>query len=132
MTSPLQRAAVVLAGTLPLAAMAVDGGWYEPAQAARGGRLYALHCAACHGAHLDGGSAPPLTGPGFATRWDGLSVDDLFHVIQAQMPWDRPGTLAPGDGLDLTAFVLSVNGHPPGDAPLPVDAARRGRLVLGR
>ena len=51
-------------------------------------RLYATHCAGCHGASGAYGPAPPLNDPLFVTI---IPDDDLRHVIQN----GRPGTPMP-------------------------------------
>ncbi|MBD49360.1 MAG: hypothetical protein CME23_03585, partial [Gemmatimonadetes bacterium] len=47
-----------------------DTGYFTAAQAARGSDIYTAQCASCHGAALDDGSAPPLTGDYFVQSWE--------------------------------------------------------------
>ena len=44
-------------------------GIYTVEQAARGKDDYVNRCAVCHGTTLEGTTAGPLVGPGFARRW---------------------------------------------------------------
>ena len=43
-------------------------------------------CGVCHGADLKGGGAPELVGPGFAAKWNGKPVADLYKYTREQMP----------------------------------------------
>jgi mono/diheme cytochrome c family protein len=101
-------------------------------QAARGGGLYATHCAACHGKGLEGGTAIALSGATFRTRWgDGQhSVDNLLYITRTQMPYGKPETLAPDGYLDLVAFILTANGYAAGPQPLPLDAKILGAIII--
>src|SRR6476661_3690727 len=70
---------------------------FTQAQAAEGGRVYTQKCAACHGARLDDGAAPPLVGQRFLDTWTapGRTLDDLFFIVQTTMPKNEGGTLTP-------------------------------------
>lgn len=119
-----------LAGLFVLAA-APAGALCDPATpGGRGSALYAVHCAACHGPALEGGSAVALSGEGFRQRWRGLSADDLYHVVRSQMPWGNPGLLSDSQGRDVTIHILRNNAHPLGLLELPAEAAARARMVL--
>ena len=112
-------------------------------QAARGGALYATHCAACHGDALQGASAGALTGPAFAMAWGGapsgmfgnwgaakLTVDDLDFVIRTTMPRGAPRTLAPEDYSAILAHLLLRNGYPAGKAELRAGSPRLAQVPL--
>jgi mono/diheme cytochrome c family protein len=60
-------------------------------QAARGGEVYAKECAVCHGANLQGVSAPALTGTGFGRSH--LDGSQLRAVVTQTMPLTAPGSL---------------------------------------
>jgi quinoprotein glucose dehydrogenase len=101
----------------------VWGGIYTEAQAARGKDLYSGQCAVCHGGELSGGEmAPSLAGVEFLSRWDGLSVGDLFERIRTTMPQNAPGSLGGQPAADILTFVLSVNGFPAGSTEMSKDA----------
>lgn len=89
-------------------------------QAAAGRALYAETCASCHGADLEGAGAPPLAGETFLSRWtDGSrAAAELFEIVAKQMPPTAPGSLSIGQGLELFAHMLSVNGYAAGQRPL--------------
>ena len=93
-------AAATLVGLLSMGGMLVpasvraDDGAYTDAQARNGERVYAEHCAACHGVKLEGkGNIPALSGKDFLQRCDdnGHSVDDLLFFMRSFMPYNEPG-----------------------------------------
>lgn len=85
-------------------------------QVARGAAAYAANCSFCHGAELQGGGFPPLSGPAFTARWNERPVSDLHDYVRTQMPLGAGGTLAPEVYVDLVALILATNGVEPGDA----------------
>lgn len=94
-------------------------GVYTSEQASRGADMYSSQCASCHGTDLTGGeSAPPLTGGGFTSNWNGLTVGDLFERIRTSMPANNPGRLTRDQNADVLAFILSANQFPAGKAEL--------------
>jgi S-disulfanyl-L-cysteine oxidoreductase SoxD len=101
---------------------AVDDGLFTDAQVARGERLYAEHCASCHGPNLEGKGATPLAGATFHTKWaDGKhTVDDLYYVARTSMPYSAPGKLSKQEYIDVVAYVLKVNGYREGEQELPM------------
>jgi mono/diheme cytochrome c family protein len=102
------------------AAASIWAGVYTPAQAARGRELYLQHCAAaCHVENLQGnGPAPALAGKEFLLRWEDFSVAELLTKTRATMPKAAPASLGDAVYLDITAFILSVNGVPAGKTEL--------------
>lgn len=94
-------------------------GVYTDDQAKRGEPVYHKECATCHGDSLAGGeSAPPLSGGGFLSNWDGLTVGDLFDRIRESMPQDNPGRLSRQQDADVLAFMLQANEFPAGKTEL--------------
>ena len=106
----------------PGLAMAADG-VYTAEQAAAGKSLYGKYCAGCHGAALEGGGAPALSGKSFVESWSRSTrtIDDLFYIMRSSMPRPAIGSLGQGEYVQLLAFVLSRNGVPAGDQPLNAD-----------
>lgn len=104
----------------------VWSGAYTAAQALRGKDLYdRKDCITCHaedGSPGDDG-IPPIKGPYFMTRWDGQTVADIYAFIAANMPRTKPGSLAPQEVADVTAYLLQLNELPAGTAALPADRA---------
>lgn len=128
-------ASLAAVGMLALAAGAAAGkgsrsGVYSAEQADEGARVYAMQCAMCHGARLEGTvETPGLTGK-FVANWAGRPVGDLFDYLARAMPQSAPGTLAPDDNARLVAFILRANGAPAGNAHLPSDSAALRRTVF--
>jgi mono/diheme cytochrome c family protein len=79
-------------------------------QAANGERAYALHCARCHGAQLQGHVAPPLAGEVFFERWAGHPVDWLYFQARASMPPHGPGFLSEQTTTDILVYTLAEAG----------------------
>jgi len=98
-------------------------GVYTEEQAKRGAAVYRQWCASCHGNELEGGEmAPGLTGGGFSSNWNGLTVGDIFDRTRNTMPQDSPGSLTREQDADVTAFILSMNKFPTGKNELPAQS----------
>lgn len=101
----------------------VADGVYTSGQAQRGQALYTAECLACHGATLEGGLGPPLTGASFLRIWNGRSLADLADKIEHTMPATKPGSLSRQQAADLAAHILQVGGFKAGAAELSATAA---------
>jgi alcohol dehydrogenase (cytochrome c) len=99
------------------AADAAAGGYYTEAQARAGQNDYAINCAACHGAMLNGGAGPALLGVGFMGSWGQKSTQTLYDYISKSMPLANPGSLGSSTYAEITAFVLQANGAKAGPQP---------------
>ncbi len=113
---------------LLLTAPALAGAPSAP-ERAHGARLYAEHCASCHGEALQGSpQAPPLMGAGAA------SVD--FYVSTGRMPVAAPGiepmrdfsTFSSSETAAIVEYVTSRSG---GSRELP-NVRPSGDIVRGR
>ena len=123
-------AGVALAGGGPALGEGSQSGVYSAAQADEGAQVYAMHCAMCHGARLEGTvETPGLVGK-FVADWAGRPLGDLFDYLARAMPQGSPGTLTPQDNARLVAFILRSNGAPAGEGPLPADAAALRRIAF--
>ena len=93
------------------------------AQLATGEKIYAEQCAACHGATLLGGDAPPLVGQTFAQMLEiyPLTARQLYEFVTSRMPAGKPGQLDDAQYLEVFAYVLHLNGYKLGDKPLTQD-----------
>ncbi|MDB5071075.1 MAG: cytochrome c class [Candidatus Eremiobacteraeota bacterium] len=128
-SSPLVFLAACAAGLALVAGIASTGsaahpGLYTKAQAAAGAKTYTARCLRCHGAKLQGVTAPALKGkdsPITGIR----TVGDIYNYASTQMPLDKPGSLSPATYASLVAFLLQQNGHPAGPRALTPDAAKR-------
>ena len=106
---------------------------YTQQQVAHGRQVYAAACAICHGANLQGTSAPALTGPGFGRSH--LNGSQLRGVVTQSMPLTAPGSLKPEEYAAVIAFVLSYDCVPPaggGQQPFPTtDMPALQQVTLG-
>ena len=112
--------ALTLSASLSLRAQqrTVKDGVYTDGQATRGKAIFDMRCALCHGERLEGAAGPPLVGDVFLGPWDSQPLSNVFDKINATMPADAPGTLAPQQVADLVAFILQANKFPAGGADL--------------
>ena len=106
---------------VPLLASAL----YTLPQARSGASLFAAHCAACHGALLEGvaGKGPTLRGQVIQERRWGVAT--FYRFVSRQMPADARGTLSEQQYDAVIAFLLARNGHPAGTVPLTAARAAR-------
>ena len=130
------RSRVALAVLAGMTAVGAGAGWaqapktqwdgvYSDEQSKRGAALYTQYCAICHGEDLSGGGAesvPSMTGSKFSTRWDNLTLGDLFDRMFLLMPQDAPGSLTRDQHVDILTFILAKNGFPVGKTDLTSQA----------
>jgi len=108
-------------GALALAGAGTPARAADSSQVDEGAKLYAKHCAKCHGDAGQGGKkAPPVVGK------DALPLDppatakvrkSQFHTAQdvaefaaTKMPANKPGTLTADQYYAILAFDLKANG----------------------
>jgi len=99
-----------------------SGGGYTSAQASHGATVYTQSCVSCHGANLQGESAPALTGQIFRQAYGSGTAAQLYDFISRQMPQDKPASLSQQQYLDVTAYILARNGLAAGNSPLQVSS----------
>jgi mono/diheme cytochrome c family protein len=111
------------------------------AQVEAGETSYAMHCAGCHGAELEGN---PMAAPALAGRDNGAlpheprpgsrrtirfeTVGDLADYVTMSMPPRMPGSLSSDEYWAVIALLLDRNGmaretaiDPEGAADLPIE-----------
>src|SRR5689334_19076729 len=104
----LALAALGAASGAASASSAWDGVYTEQ-QASRGQAVYERECVMCHLATLQGdGLAPGLVADAFTYRWQDGPVADLFIVMKATMPADRPSALRDEEYADIVAYLLKM------------------------
>ncbi|MGQ0702326.1 MAG: c-type cytochrome [Gemmatimonadales bacterium] len=98
---------------------------YTAQQADKGSEIYALQCVSCH-------TAATHTGPAFAAKWHQHPLSELFEYITSEMPKQDPGSLSRSEYALVLAYLLKLNGMPPGSEELPTDPAalRKIRIEL--
>jgi len=89
---------------------------YTEEQATHGEAVFMKVCNECH-------TRPDYSSADFKLRWNGQSAYDLFDRIRTTMPDSKPGGLQPDEYLDVTAFLLKLNGYPAGTVPLAPDSS---------
>lgn len=119
---------VMFAG--PLVAQDLQPLPFTKAQAIGGGVNYQNLCAACHGAQLEGFSAPPLSGESFG--WRDRPAAEYHAYIQAAMPANAIGTLTDAQVATIMAFMAEKNGMTAGDTPIPQTAADLAPYKFGQ
>ncbi|HSE51421.1 MAG TPA: cytochrome c [Gemmatimonadales bacterium] len=124
----LAAAAVALpvagrAQSAPAASRSTRAGVYTADQAATGQELYAMHCVSCH-------TAITHTGPQFAAKWDGRPFWELYSFVREEMPKSDPGSLTEREYITVLAYVLKMNGMPPGEVPLSTDSTELSRIRI--
>ncbi len=120
MCTPVAIAALVLSGALhgleaqaePAAASArsIWDGVYTHEQARRGEEVALDVCYECH---TDEDFTDTLM-----ESWAGGRLSDLFDQIVNTMPEESPGVLRLQEYADVLAFILELNGAPPGEQEL--------------
>ena len=115
--------------TQPIAA-----GVYTAAQAQVGQTAYTQNCAGCHLSDFRGsGDAPAVAGLDFTAKWGPKAVNELFTYLVQSMPPANPGSLGEAGTLEVTAYLLQINGAPVGRQPLtasvstPINALLTGQ-----
>jgi S-disulfanyl-L-cysteine oxidoreductase SoxD len=86
-------------------------GVYTAEQALRGEQTYMAVCVSCHPA---GTYKTEL----FKTNWKGRALAELFDQVREKMPKNDPASLTPGEYAQVVAYLLKINGVPPGDVEL--------------
>jgi mono/diheme cytochrome c family protein len=103
---------------------------FTEGQAAAGANVYTTACAGCHMRSLQGGAGiPGLTSAEFRSSWGARPVGELLQFVRQTKPPQAPGSLADPMVAAVVAYLMSVNGAPPGEVAL---SFRSHGAVLGR
>jgi len=106
---------------------AAKTGPFTAAQVATGAKAYAQNCSRCHGANLEGVSAPALKGAASGIKGD--TVADAYNFLSVQMPAGAPGSLSDADYVTIMAFILSKDGVHPGTVKLTAAIAKKYKAI---
>ena len=102
----------------PAEAAPAAGGLFTSDQADRGGDVFEQVCAECH-------TTSEFRGRSFQADWGRRSVYSFYRTVRSTMPDDNPGGLADQVYLDVTAYILDMNGHAAGMGELTADSPMR-------
>ncbi|MGE0394992.1 MAG: c-type cytochrome [Vicinamibacterales bacterium] len=105
-------------------------GVFSEAQAKRGHDVFVNRCAHCHDERLTGGEGPALVGGQFNRSWGSRTLQRLFVKIKDRMPPGEVFAATDKEKLDIVAFILMMNGFPPGSRDLPMDAEELSSLLI--
>jgi mono/diheme cytochrome c family protein len=90
---------------------------------AAGKRAYDASCAVCHGSTMMNGTfGTPLAGEYLRKKWLGRTVAAFFAKSKT-MPPAAPASLSDKEYAAIVAYILEVNGIPPGETELPSNGA---------
>jgi S-disulfanyl-L-cysteine oxidoreductase SoxD len=104
---------------------------------AHGRDVFEAQCAACHGAHGEGGVGDPLVGGrgSLASSKPLKTVGSfwpyaptLFDYIRRAMPMNAPESLSADDVYAVSAYILNLNGLVPDGAVLDAHALAAVRM----
>jgi mono/diheme cytochrome c family protein len=96
-------------------------GVYTVEQAERGKVVFWGSCNRCH-------STSEWSHPAFLGRRAGRSVGDFFNLIYEKMPPSAP--LPEEEYAEVIAYMLQLNGLPPGEEELGTDDAELQTIVI--
>jgi len=97
-------------------------GVYTEEQALRGAEVIEAVCRECHDDEEFVGA--------FIRSWAGASVAALFDDIYSLMPEDQPGSLPVQQYADVIAYILQLNGLPPGEVELGAARESLERVLI--
>ena len=86
-------------------------GVYTSAQAIKGKSVFNGACLGCH-------TTASHMGAAFEVRWFGRPLSELYGYLSNLMPKSAPGTLTEDEYVWVTAYILKLNGMPPGKVAL--------------
>lgn len=112
---------------------------YTAGQADSGARLFAKNCSACHGISPHGvqppqkfKTTPPVAGKGALPHFQGATAQDVYTYMKSNMPQEKPGSLSSTNYMDITAYLLKINGiESPGDKPLTEQTLHTVKIPSG-
>ncbi len=91
-------------------------GVFSASQAGRGRAVFVDLCSECH-------YTSEMRDAPFQFTWKRRTAWDLHRLVVRDMPEDAPGSLSNQQYIDVTAYILQLNGYPPGDLELVRDEA---------
>lgn len=107
LTTAVAAAPACLAGQAPLT---TQDGIYSQEQADRGKQVYVRVCSQCHPLDWYQGD--------IMRAWEGAPIYNFYQLVSTSMPQSNPGSLPRRDYVDMLAYILELNGMPPGEESL--------------
>jgi cytochrome c5 len=105
-------------------------GIFTEAQALRGHDVFMNRCAHCHDERLTGGEGPPLVAGQFNRNWSSRTLQRLFVKVRDRMPPGEAFVATDKEKIDIVAFMLQMNGFPPGSTELTMDEATLSSILI--
>lgn len=103
----------------------VRQGVFTTQQAQRGRQVFRDTCSECH-------STRDFRGETFFLSFEGVTLGRFVDGLVETMPDGDPGSLPMQQYLDVTAYILELNGFPQGPAELPDEASRLAAIRIER
>jgi mono/diheme cytochrome c family protein len=122
----------LVVATAAAANSATTPGIFSTAQAATGSKVFAANCASCHGANLEGGAGPALSGQKLnaLAKNTNLSVSRMYTFFSQEMPLNKPGSLTSAQYLAIMAYILKFNGYPAGSSALTTTSVKNATMIV--
>ena len=114
---PEPEAAAPARGTL----MDARPGPYTAEQATRGGATFERRCLRCH-------EVAHFSSAAFFRTWTRAPLSQLYGFIATTMPRGAPGSLSRPQYAEVVAYLLALNGIPPGATDLPATTAALAQI----
>ncbi len=80
-------------------------------------------CLECH-------AVRGLDNADFRLKWGGRNAFDLFERIRSTMPESKPGSLTQGTYAAIVAYLMKLNGMPPGVGRISSDSSALAAIRL--
>lgn len=98
-------------------------GVFTAEQAAKGKDIYLTNCVSCH-------TPADHTGGGFWSDLVGKRVSKFYKYLRENMPQDNAGAISDDDYASVVAYILQLNGLPPGATPLSTDTLKLSKIRI--
>lgn len=93
-------------------------GIFSATQAERGAATFDEVCSQCH-------TTSEFRGASFQRNWGRRTVYSFFRTVRSTMPDDNPGGLDEQTYLDVTTYIMRMNGHEAGPSEMLPDSPMR-------
>lgn len=97
-------------------------GVYTAEQAREGKQVYVKVCSQCHPLDWYQGD--------IMRAWEGAPIYNFYQVVSTTMPQSNPGSLPRSDYVDMLAYILELNGMPPGEESLSSRSSTLRNIVF--